>query len=117
MGFEDWRMRVVIYAALVLPVILGIWGQRFRPVLALLPLALASSLLFFAVSNFAVWAFGGMYTLDFSGLAQCFVLALPFLQNTVTGDVIWTAVLFGSWWLVQTWFPATQRTASPVSSR
>ena len=118
MGFEDWRIRVVIYAALALPVILGIWGQRFRPILALLPLALTSSLLFFVVSNFAVWAFSGMYTLDFSGLVRCYVLALPFLQNTVMGDVIWTAVLFGSWWLVQQfWFPAAQRKASPVSSR
>jgi hypothetical protein len=35
MGFEDWRIRLIIYAALVLPVILGIWGQRFRPILAL----------------------------------------------------------------------------------
>jgi len=118
MGFEDWRIRVVIYAALVLPVILGIWGQRFRPVLALLPLALTSSLLFFVVSNFAVWVFSGMYTFDLAGLVQCYVLALPFLQNTMMGDVIWTAALFGSWWLVQRfWFPATQRSPSPVSPR
>ena len=117
MGFEDWRIRVVIYAALVLPVVLGIWGQRFRPILALLPLALTSSLLIFVVSNFAVWAFSGMYALDFSGLVRCYVLALPFLQNTVIGDILWTAVLFGSWWLVQFWFPAAQRAASPVSSR
>jgi hypothetical protein len=114
LGSEDWRIRAVIYAALVLPVALGIWGRRFRPIVALLPLALASSLLFFAASNLAVWAFSGMYALDFKGLVQCYVLALPFLQNTVMGDVVWTAVLFGSWWMVQHWIPAARTaTAKP----
>jgi hypothetical protein len=117
LGPEDWRIRAVIYAALVLPAALGIWGQRFRPIVALLPLALASSLLFFVVTNFAVWAFSGMYTLDISGLIRCYVLALPFLQNTVIGDVVWTAALFGSWWLVQLWIPGLRRAPSPLGSR
>ena len=116
-GFEDWRMRAVIYAALVLPVILGLWGRQFRPIVALLPLALSSSLLFFVASNFAVWAFSGMYALDLRGLVQCYVLALPFLQNTVIGDVIWTAALFGSWWLVQLWIPAARRVTVPANPR
>jgi hypothetical protein len=109
-GFEDWRIRAVVYAALVLPVILGIWGRKFHPIVALLPLAVSSSLLFFAASNFAVWAFSGMYAHDVTGLVQCYVMALPFLQNTVIGDVAWTAALFGSWWLVQLWIPATRHT-------
>lgn len=116
-GFEDWRIRVIVYAALILPVILGLWGRRFRPIVALLPLALASSLLFFAASNFAVWAFSGMYSLDFSGLVRCYVMALPFLQNTVIGDVAWTAALFGSWWLAQLWIPAARRAATSANPR
>ena len=116
-GFEDWRIRAVVYAALVLPAILGLWGRRFRPLVVLLPLALASSLLFFVASNLAVWAFSGMYALDFTGLIQCFVLALPFLQNTVIGDVVWTAALFGSWWLVQLWIPAARRVTVPANPR
>jgi hypothetical protein len=24
--------------------------------------------------------------------------ALPFLQNTVIGDMFWTTLLFGAWW-------------------
>ena len=112
LGSEDWRIRAVIYAALVLPVVLGIWGRKFRPIVALPPLALSSSLLFFAASNLAVWAFSGMYALDFSGLVQCYVLALPFLQNTVIGDLAWTAVLFGSWWLVSLWIPMGRKAAT-----
>jgi hypothetical protein len=67
----------------------------------LVPAALSCSLLFFAVSNFAVWVFGGLYSPDMAGLVKCYVLALPFLQYTVAGDLIWVAVLFGAATLVQ----------------
>jgi hypothetical protein len=62
---------------------------------------LSCSLIFFAVTNFAVWAFNGMYPMTFEGLAQCYLAAVPFLDKTVLGDLFWTAVLFGGAWLVQ----------------
>jgi hypothetical protein len=55
-------------------------------------------LLFFATTNFAVWAFSGMYAPDLHGLVHCYVAALPFLWNTVAGDMLWTTLLFGTWW-------------------
>ena len=35
---------------------------------------------------------------DVHGLVHCYVAALPFLYNTVAGDVLWTTLLFGIWW-------------------
>jgi hypothetical protein len=61
----------------------------------------ACSLLFFLLSNGAVWAFSGMYSPTWQGLTQCYIAALPFLERTVLGDLFWTAVLFGGAWLVQ----------------
>jgi hypothetical protein len=60
-----------------------------------------SSILFFLLSNGAVWAFSGMYPLNPSGLAQCYVAALPFLEKTMLGDLFWTGVLFGGYWAIQ----------------
>jgi len=97
LGWHDWRVMGVVYAALALPAVLGIWG-RARAAIVLVPLALSSSLLFFATTNFAVWAFSGMYAHDLHGLMHCYVAALPFLQNTVIGDMFWTTLLFGAWW-------------------
>ena len=57
--------------------------------------AVSSSLLFFSVTNFAVWVWSGMYTHTLAGLSQCFILALPFFRNTLLSDIIYTAVLFG----------------------
>jgi len=95
-GSYDWRIMGVVYAALALPALAARWG-RVRPVV-LAPLVLSSSLLFFATTNFAVWAFSGMYAHDLAGLVLCYVAALPFLWNTVAGDVLWTTLLFGCWW-------------------
>jgi hypothetical protein len=96
-GSYDWRIMGVVYAALALPTLLARWG-RARPVVVLAPLVLSSSLLFFATTNFAVWAFSDMYAHDLHGLVLCYVAALPFLWNTVAGDVLWTTLLFGCWW-------------------
>jgi hypothetical protein len=62
---------------------------------------LTCSLLFFAATNFAVWAFSGLYPLTWQGLTTCYVAALPFLDKTVLGDLFWCGVLFGGAWLVQ----------------
>jgi hypothetical protein len=108
LGGYDWRIMGVVYAALALPALLGKWG-RARGMIVLAPLALSSSLLFFATTNFAVWAFSGMYTHDFAGLVHCYVAALPFLQNTVIGDMFWTTLLFGGWWIAKLLFTPAAR--------
>jgi hypothetical protein len=97
-GSYDWRIMSVAYAALALPALLARWARAWRPAVVLAPLVLSSSLLFFATTNFAVWAFSGMYAHDLHGLVLCYVAALPFLYNTVAGDALWTTLLFGCWW-------------------
>lgn len=101
LGFDDWRIALVVYLALALPVGVGLLARRYRMSLVLVPAALVCSLIFFAMTNLAVWAFSGMYSHDTAGLAQCYVLALPFLKYTMIGDLAWTAVLFGGAFLVQ----------------
>jgi hypothetical protein len=111
LGWHDWRVTGVVYAALALPALLGMWA-RARSAILLAPLALGSSLFFFASTNFAVWASSGMYAHDLDGLIRCYVAALPFLQNTVIGDMFWTALLFGGWWSARALFgPALAATS------
>ncbi len=100
-GFYDWRIMAAVYAALALPALAGILARRFRASRVVIPAVLACSLIFFAATNLAVWAFSGMYTLDFAGLIQCYAAGLPFLKTTVAGDLFWAAVLFGGAYLVR----------------
>ncbi len=55
---------------------------------------LASSLLFFIITNFGVWLGSGMYPRDAQGLAACYAAAIPFLRNSMLGDVAFTGLLF-----------------------
>ena len=54
----------------------------------------AGSLIFFIVSNFGVWALGspGVYDIAYeknlNGLAECYILAIPFFGNTFLSTVI-----------------------------
>ena len=53
-----------------------------------------SSLIFFGLSNWGVWSLGGYgYTLE--GLVLCYTMALPFLVNTLVGDLVYTKLLEG----------------------
>jgi hypothetical protein len=48
---------------------------------------LAAPILFFLVSNFAVWVTGEQpYPPTFGGLWDCYVAALPFFRGTLAGD-------------------------------
>jgi len=57
--------------------------------------ALASSVSFFLVSNFAVWAAWNMYPKTLSGLVTCYAAGLPFFRRALAGDMLFTALAFG----------------------
>jgi hypothetical protein len=100
LGFYDWRVMGVVYIAIALPALAGLLPRRVRAP-GVVAIMLSSSLTFFATTNFAVWAFSGMYAPDISGLIKCYIAALPFLQNTIVGDAFWATALFGGYWLAQ----------------
>jgi hypothetical protein len=108
---DDWRVTLVVCAAITLPAFAGILARRWQGAVPVITAMISCSLIFFVATNFAVWAFSGMYPLTWQGLVQCYTAALPFLDKTVLGDLFWTAVLFGGAWLVQR-VPALSRRAA-----
>jgi hypothetical protein len=56
--------------------------------------ALVASIVFFVVTNFGVWISGTLYAISWSGLVQCYTMALPFFRNTAAGDLIYTGAMF-----------------------
>ena len=107
---EDWRIQAVGFAAIAIPALAGMLTRRWRGVLPVVATMVPCSVLFFLLSNGAVWAFGNLYPLTLEGLTQCYIAALPFLEKTMLGDLFWTGVLFGGAWLVQH-VPALSRRA------
>jgi hypothetical protein len=62
--------------------------------------SVVSSFLFFVITNTGVWMFSHMFTYDVAGLTKCYIVAIPFLQRSIFGDLFFTGVLFGVYELV-----------------
>jgi hypothetical protein len=58
--------------------------------------ALASSVSFFLLSNFAVWACWNMYPKNMAGLMMSYAAALPFFRHAVVGDLLFTSAMFAT---------------------
>lgn len=58
--------------------------------------ALASSVSFFVITNFMVWATGTMYPMTWAGLLTCYDAAVPFFRHTLEGDLLFTSAMFAT---------------------
>jgi hypothetical protein len=90
-----------VYGSVALIVLIGWAVARRKTALTIAAAAVASSVLFFAVTNFGTWATGELYPQTLAGLGACFVAAIPFFQNTLAGDLIFSALLFGGFALIE----------------
>lgn len=70
----------------------GFW----RVVIAAAASAAVSSVSFFIVSNFAVWAaWPDMYPRTMAGLIACYEAAIPFFRGTAASDMFFSLAMFG----------------------
>lgn len=101
----------IVYAAYLVPVLLGRLIRNKPAVTSIASAAVASSLSFFMISNFSTWAIGNTYPHTASGLAACFVAGIPFYQNQALGDAFYTVAIFGGYALLSRAFHAAPQTA------
>jgi hypothetical protein len=95
----------ITYLSVALVVLIGWVALKRVSPLRIGLAAIASSILFFAVTNFGVWLFSGMYPTSLAGLAACYVAAIPFFQNTLAGDLFYSGLLFGGFALLERFVP------------
>lgn len=90
----DW-MSVVVYGCFIASAGIGQWLGTLRTWPRTVVAALAGSLLFFIVTNFAVWAgLHDLYAHTAEGFVQAYAMALPFFRNSLAGDLFWSMLLF-----------------------
>lgn len=94
-GLYDPVVMIAVYSSLAITTALG-WVLRRRYDVGRVALASVSgSLLFFVVTNFAVWARSDWYQPTLEGLKLCYTLAIPFFRNSLMGDLTFGAFFFG----------------------
>lgn len=98
-GFWGWE-QLAHYAFFVLIAFLG--SAIGKPsVLKVIGTSLASSLIFFFLSNSLVWlADKTYYAQDISGWANCLAAGLPFLKNSILADLLYSGLFFGGYALL-----------------
>jgi hypothetical protein len=70
----------------------------------------ASSVSFFLITNLVFFypSAAGLYTQNLSGVINCYTAGLPFFQNTLVSDLVYNALFFGSFYLLNVNIPALQ---------
>ena len=83
-----------VYGSLLIITFLGERWAKKPSTPRIIVLGLASSTIFFLVTNFGVWAQGTLYPPTFAGLIESYVAAIPFWQNMLLADLIFSVGYF-----------------------
>lgn len=86
---------IFIYASLGLIVLMGYWLKTKQTFVRTIVLLIASSCLFFIITNLGVWLFDSMYPKTILGLEMCYVAAIPFFLNNLIGSFLFGMLLRG----------------------
>ena len=84
-----------VYLAVALCVGLGRWMLSPPGALATVAAGVSGSVLFFLLTNFAVWLQGDLYPVTTAGLLACYVAAIPFFHNTLIATLLFGLALLG----------------------
>ena len=79
------------YLALAIVVLIGIVIKNLK-FSKILYSTIASSIVFFLITNFGAWLTIDMYTKDFNGLMQSYIMAIPFFHNSLISTFIYLFV-------------------------
>ena len=74
-------------------ILVGLISQAFSKYYFRVPGVMIGVLIFFFVSNFGVWLLSDMYSQDLKGLTQCYIMGLPFLQNSLIGSLLLSLIV------------------------
>ncbi len=100
-GFS-WMGNPVIYLCLGFIVLIGWVLLKKVNTIRLIGAATIAAVAFFLITNFNSMLTSPLYTKDFNGLLESYIAGIPFFRNTLVGNLIYSALLFG----VYEWFVA-----------
>lgn len=96
-GFYDIKLQLVVYFSFILIGIGASLIKKYKSAETIIAGSIVGAIVFFLLTNYAVWQFSPWYTKTWAGLMECYYLALPFFRNTLLSSVFYSGVLFGSY--------------------
>ena len=98
-----------VYACYAFNVCLGFWLRDKQSAWRVAGASLVGSIVFFVVTNLAVWAALDTYPHTAKGLLACYVGGIPYFRNTVASDLIYSIAMFGFFAFAQLRMPTLRR--------
>ena len=103
----------IIYGIFALIVLFGKWLIKNVTIKNVALAALAAAVSHWLIADFFVWMGGGTdlktmapLTKNWAGLMQCYAQGFPFMKNFLIGNLVYSAIMFGSFEWLQQRFPA-----------
>lgn len=103
-GFHSGML--MVYGAMMLSVLIGAQLKNNISAGRVVVASVASSLLFFIITNFALFYPVSMYPHTLEGVYAAYVAGIPFFRNSLMGDLAFSGLLFGGYALLRRNFPA-----------
>jgi hypothetical protein len=100
---------IFVYGGFALTVMLGFMLKKHITVTNTTMAVVASSVVFFLVTNFGSWLMSGLYPYTAAGLVQAYVAGIPFFQNSLLGNLAYSAIIFGGYALLKQRYPQLQQ--------
>lgn len=93
--FLGWHATIIyVYISFIVITLIGARLSQKPKIKSLFSASLLSSIIFFLITNFGVWAAGGLYPNTIEGLQQSYLMGLPFFRNTILSDLFYTLSFF-----------------------
>jgi hypothetical protein len=107
--FDGQVMNYILLAGLTL---IGFWARNMNWT-RIAVASISAPVIYFLLSNFFVWVGGGGYhrPYTFSGLFWCYEDALPFLRTSLIYTSLFSAILFGGYFLLHRFVPHRKQLA------
>lgn len=100
LGGYNFFVMMTVYVSFAFITWFGSFIKKIKPH-RLIAVSLSSSVFFFFTTNFAVWVEGSWYPKTAAGLMFAYEMGIPFFRNMALGDLIFTAVIFSAWVVVE----------------
>jgi len=96
----------VVYSGFIAMVVCGMLVNKSQNLPNLILSGIAGAVVFYLITNFALFYPISMYPHNFSGIIASYVAALPFLNNMLAGNLIYGTLLFGSFYFLKQRYPS-----------
>jgi hypothetical protein len=100
---------LVVYSGFIAMVACGFLIRNKINTINVILASFISAAVFYLITNFAFFYPATFYPHNFSGIMASYTAALPFFRNMLVGNLVYSAVLFGAFYLLAKRYPVLSR--------